>query len=60
MKQSPCEANRFAASQEITRILWNPKVQYCIHKYPPPVANLSQINPVHSPPAPTHFLLYFC
>ena len=34
MEQSPSwEANRFPASQEILRILWNPKVPYPIHKY---------------------------
>ena len=53
-QSSSWEAIRFATSQEITRILWNPKVQYRTHKCPPPVPILSQIHTVRTPKS--HFL----
>ena len=48
------EANRFMASQEIPRILWNPKVHYRVHKCPPPVPILRQLDPDHT--LTSHFL----
>ena len=38
------EANRFSASQEILRILWNTKVRYCFHKFSSPVHNNNNNN----------------
>ena len=50
MEQSPSwEANRFSASQEFPRILRNPKVHYHIHRCPPPVPILSQLDRIHVP-----------
>jgi hypothetical protein len=53
MEKSPSwEANRLAASLEISRILWNPNVHYHIHKFTPPVST----EPAHLkflPPHPT-------
>ena len=45
----PWEANRFSASKEIPRLLWNLKVHYRIHKGSPLLPILSQLDPVHTP-----------
>ena len=55
IEQTPSwEAYRFSANQEISRILWNSKVHYRIHKCPPRVPTLRQLDPVHTPTF--HFL----
>jgi len=55
MEYSPSwKVNRFSASQEIPRFLWNPKFHYSSHTCSPPVPILSQLDRVHNPTS--HFL----
>jgi hypothetical protein len=53
VQSSSWAANWFAASQEIPRISWNPKVHHRTHKRPPIVSILGQPNPVYIHPDPT-------
>jgi len=58
-EQSPSwEGNSHWASQEIPRLLCNPRVQYRVHSSPPLVPILSQMHSVHT--FPPYFLKIHC
>jgi hypothetical protein len=38
-----------SVTQEIFRLLWNPKAHYRVPRIPPPVAILSHIKPIYTP-----------
>jgi hypothetical protein len=52
MEKSPSwETASCATARELPSMLWNPQIHYPVHRSPPLVHILSQINPVHTTPS---------
>jgi hypothetical protein len=57
LEQSPSsEANSQSIDEEISHILWNPKVVYCVYKNPSPAPILSHMKSFHTP---LFYLIFF-
>jgi hypothetical protein len=54
------EAASCAATRELPSSLWNPKVHYRVHKSPPLVPILSQIDQVHTIPSYLRLSTHLC
>jgi hypothetical protein len=58
MQHSSWETDYFLASQEISLLFWSPKIHQHVHRSPPAVRVLNQVNPVRALP-PRSVMFYF-